>query len=328
MKQHYYIFSLLVLLAACGSKPIQRQTVSVVSNVNVPAFSPDSAYKYIENQVNFGARVPNTKAHLACADYLSNTLSYFGTTVYTQKVKLTAFNGDLLNAVNIVASINPDAPKRILLMSHWDSRPWADHDSVPANKSKAVTGANDGASGVGVLMEIARIIANDSMKIGVDILLFDAEDYGAPSDYKGDSEDSWCLGSQYWSKTPHTPGYRAQFGILLDMVGAADAKFYKEQVSMYYAPQVVDRIWAKASELGFSKYFINKPSGGVTDDHLYVNEIAGIPSVDIIHQNAESDSGFGDFWHTVNDDMSVINKETLMAVGTTLLHIIYEENER
>ncbi len=316
---------LTVLLVSCGSKTSSPVAKTVQNQIDVPSFSSDSAYIYIQNQVDFGPRVPNTNAHEACAIYLSTTLRRFGAQVTEQKVKLTAFNGDILNSVNIVGSYNPKAANRILLMAHWDSRPWSDHDPDVKNRNVQVIGANDGASGVGVLLEIARNLSGLKKDLGVDIVFFDAEDYGAPSDFRGESENSWCLGSQYWSKSPHTPGYRAKFGILLDMVGAQGAQFYKEQVSMYYAPQLMDRIWAKADALGFSSFFVNKLGGAVTDDHLYVNQIAAIPSIDIIQHDPNSDSGFGDYWHTVNDNMSVIQKETLKAVGTTLLHVIYEE---
>ncbi len=297
----------------------QKQTVSV------PAFSADSAYKYIQNQVDFGPRVPNTAAHRACAEYLAAELRNFGASVIEQRAVLRAFNGDMLDAVNIIGSFNPDVKSRVLLFAHWDTRPWADHDPDPANHKKPVLGANDGGSGVGVLLEIARQIGMQAPGIGVDIIFFDAEDYGAPESYTGSATDSWCLGSQYWAANPHIPGYRARYGILLDMVGAADAVFYREQISDYFASNIVNKVWNTASTLGFNRYFINERGGAVTDDHLYVNQIARIPSINIIHYNPHSETGFGDFWHTINDTMDVIDKNTLHAVGTTVMHVIYNE---
>lgn len=306
----------------------RQEAKTVVSKevpVAVPVFSADSAYDFVEQQVNFGPRVPNTDAHKACADYLVSTLKSYGADVMEQKVKLRAFNGDILDANNIIASYKPEAKQRILLFAHWDTRPWSDHDPDPANYNKPVLGANDGASGVGVLLEIARNIGISSPLMGVDIVFFDAEDYGAPENFTGNAENSWCLGSQHWAKSPHVNSYTARFGILLDMVGSPDATFYRDQISEHYAANVVSKVWDKASNLGFEKYFINKPGGAITDDHLYVNQIAGIPSIDIIHYNPNNQHGFGDYWHTVNDDMENIDKQTLFAVGTTVMQVIYNE---
>lgn len=310
---------------AFSCKQEAKTTTKQENIVAVPAFSSDSAYTYIENQVNFGPRVPNTNAHVACAAYLVTTLKSFGAEVTEQKVKLRAFNGEVLNANNIIAAFKPEVKQRILLFAHWDSRPWSDHDPHPANRKKPVLGANDGASGVGVLLEVARNLAIAAPTLGIDIIFFDAEDYGAPETYAGNAEHSWCLGSQHWARSPHVNQYNARFGILLDMVGAKDARFYKDQISVHYAPRIVEKVWGAAHNLGFDKYFVNQLGGAITDDHLYVNQITGIPSIDIIQYNPESKNGFGDYWHTVNDDMSTIDKHTLFAVGTTVMHIIYNE---
>jgi Zn-dependent M28 family amino/carboxypeptidase len=186
--------------------------------------------------------------------------------------------------------------------------------------------ANDGASGVGVLLEMARQFSIQKPEIGVDIIFFDAEDYGAPQNYSGASEDAWCLGSQYWANNPHKAGYTAEFGILLDMVGAPNATFYKEDFSMYYAAGIVEKVWSTAATLGFSNYFRDEKTGAITDDHVYINKIAGIPSIDIIqYRNEGQNSGFGHYWHTVNDTMENIDKNTLFAVGTTVMHVVYNE---
>lgn len=288
-------------------------------------FSADSAYTYVQKQVDFGPRVPNTAAHVQCSAYLTNALKSYGAEVHVQNVKLTAYNGDILNSSNIIGVYNPASTKRILLCAHWDSRPWSDHDPDKANRYKPVTGANDGASGVGVLLEVARQMSKSLPAVGVDIVFFDAEDYGPHEDFKGEAPDAWCLGSQYWAKNPHTQPYNAMYGILLDMVGGEGATFYKEYFSMYYAAPVVNKIWNKAQELGFSDYFIHKAGGAVTDDHYYINTLAGIPCVDIIDYNTSGKSGFVPYWHTVNDTMENISKNTLHAVGTTLMHVIYSE---
>lgn len=319
-----FIVFLALVMSSCQNKSSQT-VVTAPSTFVIPAFSADSAYNFIDKQVAFGPRIPNTQAHRECAGYLSTTLKSFGATVTQQEFQARAFDGTLLNGINIVGSYLPDAPKRILLFAHWDTRPWSDHDPDPANYNTPVTGANDGASGVGVLLEVARHLGQHPPLVGVDIVFFDAEDYGAPESYTGNDMHTWCLGSQYWARNPHQPGYKAAFGILLDMVGAPDATFYKEQISEYYAPDIVRKVWSAAATLGFQRYFIDQPGGSITDDHLYVNRIAGIPSVNIIQYNPTSEKGFGDFWHTVNDTMDKIDRSTLYAVGTTVMYIIYNE---
>jgi len=327
MKKIALILFSIVCIFACNkatSKTNEKQ--QEVNAVQVPLFVSDSAYRYIQTQVDFGPRVPNTKEHAACAKYLSEKLTQFGAQVTEQRVDLKTFDGTTLKAVNIIGSFQPENKKRVLLFAHWDTRPWADHDPNPANRQKPVLGANDGASGVGVLLEIARLINKQQPNVGIDIIFFDAEDYGAPEHLSNaHTANSWCLGSQHWARNPHIPNYRAQYGILLDMVGARGATFYREQISDHYAKHIVDKVWNQAKNLGFDQYFINRSGGAITDDHLYVNQIIGIPSINIIQQDRNSSHGFGHYWHTVNDTMENIDKSTLQAVGTTLLHVIYGE---
>ena len=322
----FVVILVVAMLHAC-QKPSSEQPTnpSPAVSVAVPDFSADSAYTYIARQVAFGPRVPNTPSHLNCAAYLVMQLQQHGAVVTEQQFQARAFNGTLLNGINIIGSFLPDATKRVLLFAHWDTRPWSDHDPNPANYNVPVTGANDGASGVGVLLEIARHLGLNTPAVGVDIIFFDAEDYGAPVSFSGNDQDSWALGSQHWSRNPHQKGYRAAYGILLDMVGAAGATFYKEQISTFYAPDIVQKVWNTARHLGFQRFFIDKPGGYITDDHLYVNRLAGIPSINIIHYDPTSENGFFEHWHTVNDTMENIDRETLYAVGTTLLHVIYNE---
>lgn len=321
-------FVLSFITCACGNKTSKNTTVVEDYQKVSPEFSGDSAYAYVDAQVAFGPRIPNTKEHIACGDYLVSALKRFGAEVQEQKAVLSAFDGTKLNARNIIGSYGLDKKDRVLLFAHWDSRPFSDHDPNPANHHKPLLGANDGASGVGVLLEVARVLQTKAPEVGIDIIFFDAEDYGVPSfvkDYPDPTNNTWCLGSQYWANNPHTPDYKAKYGILLDMVGADGAKFYKEGFSKEYAANVLDKVWSTAVQLGYNNHFINEDGGTVTDDHVPVNEIRRIPSIDIIQFDGNSDSGFFHSWHTQKDDMSNISKETLKAVGQTVLEVIYKE---
>ena len=324
MRKLLIFFLPIFQLVACTQTTKSTQTAE--KSINVPEFNSDSAYQFTKTQVEFGPRVPNTKAHDNCAQYLSATLRRLGAEVIEQKADLAAFDGTILKSINIIGSFNSKAETRILLFSHWDSRPWADNDPNPENHKKPVMAANDGASGVGVLLEMARLMGKNQPTVGVDIVFFDSEDYGQPESVGGQSsEDSWCLGTQYWAKSPHVPGYTARFGILLDMVGAPQAKFFREQSSEYYAEGVVSKVWSQAKGLGFGQFFIDQKGGAITDDHIYVNKIAGIPSIDIIQYDPNSASGFGTYWHTTHDTMDNVDKNTLQAVGSTLMHVVYNE---
>lgn len=320
------VFILLLICYACGSNNKKDETKdSRPERVKAPAFNADSAYSYVKAQVDFGPRVPNTKEHVACGDYLASKLSGFGAQVTSQRADLSAFDGTILKARNIIGAYKPESKKRIALFAHWDTRPWADNDPDEANYHTPILGADDGASGVGVLLEIARQIQLKQPELGVDIILFDAEDYGTPKFHPGESdENSWCLGSQYWSQNFHEEEYNARFGILLDMVGGKGATFYKEGFSNDYAPSVVKKVWEAASQAGFGNYFINQNGGYATDDHLFVNRLAKLPTIDIIPYDAASGE-FTRVWHTVGDNLDAIDPATLKAVGQTVLEVIYNE---
>ena len=320
------LFFLFIILFSCGDggKQVKQEEKK---HIDIPEFNPDTAYVMVEKQLDFGARVSNTTANKKCAIFLSNKLKTFIPATQIQIGKMKAFNGTLLDVQNIIASYNPNNPNRVMLCSHWDSRPFADWDPEEKNHTKPVPGANDGASGVGILIEIARQLSINKPDIGVDIILFDTEDYGAPKTYKKDSqvEDDWGLGAQYWATNPHKKDYRAKFGILLDMVGAKGAEFYMEKYSMNFAPDVVRKVWNTAGDIGYSNFFISQESSAITDDHYYVNTLRNLPTIDIIHHDSNSKTGFFPFWHTTKDDITHIDKETLKAVGQTLLTVVYNE---
>ena len=246
----------------------------------------------------------------------------------TDSLKSLIYKGDTIPIYNLIAEFNPKASKRILLCAHWDTRPFADQDGDPANHNKPIAGANDGGSGVGVLLEIARLLKENPVSIGVDIVLFDLEDFGQPDFAEGPKkEDTYALGSQYWSQYPHVPGYQAKYGILLDMVGAANSRFRIEGFSQQYAPSVVQKVWSTASDLGYGAFFPAEMGPPIQDDHFYINTVKGIPTVDIIHLENNGYQTFHSSWHTMQDDMSVIDPMTLKAVGQTILTVVVREDK-
>jgi len=320
-------------MLCCGQKaakapetgtPAISTEILAKKSITTPVFNPDSAYSYISKQTSFGPRVPNTQSHKSCASWLSSELERHGAMLYVQTATLTAYNGERLDARNIIGSFNPDSQRRLLLFAHWDTRPYADQDGKSELQKLPIEGADDGGSGVGVLLEIARQLGTAKPKIGIDIIFFDAEDYGTPSFEKEHKQDVWCLGSQFWAKNPHIPNYKAEFGILLDMVGSRGATFYKEYTSLRFASQYVELVWTAARDLGYGKFFINAKGGQIIDDHQYVINGRRIPCIDIINYNPETESGFGQHWHTHNDNLNIIDRQTLKAVGQTLLDVIYK----
>ena len=319
--------SLGLLNFACGDQKREEKIPISPKVVSVPSFSADSAYNYIQAQVDFGPRVPNTDAHVRCGDYLIKSLRNFGAEVEVQSFESTAYDGTRYQLRNIIGSYNTDATKRILLAAHWDTRRFADKDDQ--RTQEPIDGANDGGSGVAVLLEIGRVINSAGPDVGVDIIFFDGEDNGTEEGYEGNvlsenpEHNGWCLGSQYWSRNKHSKSYTAYYGILLDMVGAKGAKFYREKGSMSYAPGIVKKVWDKGNELGYSRYFVYKDGGEVTDDHLFVYHWGKIQMIDIIEYN--EDTFFGSYHHTHKDNMNIIDKNTLQAVGETVLNVIYYE---
>lgn len=297
--------------------------------VKVPSFNADSAFFFIEKQVAFGPRIPNSTAHRQCADYLVATLQRLGATTQVQNFEAQSFDKQTWKGTNIIASLNPKASKRILLAAHWDSRRFSDKEKDTTLHNKPIDAADDGASGVAVILEILRTIQNSPEKpsVGLDVIFFDLEDDGTPERNNSESEnnDFWCLGSKHWSKNKHQANYSAYFGILLDMVGAKGATFYKEPFSLEFAEGVVNEVWQTAQRLGYGNYFIGQKAkiqlGGIMDDHFYVNRDAKIPMIDIINY----DNTFAPHHHTQADNLSIIDKNTLKAVGQTVLQVIYQQ---
>lgn len=305
-----------LILGGCGSKKVSADTsVPETPTVEV-TFDADSAYSYVARQVAFGPRVPNTIAHRQCGEWLSAELKKRGLKVIEQPAELKAFDGTKLNALNIFGQYNPDKEDRMLLLAHWDCRPWADQDPNPANRKTPIDGANDGASGVGVILEIARQLSLLKPDKGVDVLFVDAEDWGTEGD-----EQSWAMGARYFMEHLPIENYAPREAILLDMVGGKDAVFCREYFSEQAAPRLAQSLWGIAESLGHGAMFLNRFGGAVTDDHVQLIS-HGIPTVDIIEYHPEDEVGFDPNWHTLNDNLDGIDPATLQAVGETVLTYI------
>lgn len=314
----YFGGLLILLLAGCSNSQQQRLNFEAKGR-SVPEFSADTAYQFIEKQLSFGPRNPGSKGHRAAAEYLLDKLKTYAGSDYAFAQHFTAegYNGDSLQLTNIIAAFNPTATDRIMLCAHWDTRPRADKDSV--NTDQPILGADDGGSGVAVLLELARLFSKQAPPIGVDLVLFDGEDYGKSGD-----TGKYFLGSRYWAQNPPVEGYAPRFGILLDMVGGQNAKFPKEQYSMRYAPGLVNELWSIADQTAAGSLFVDKTGNAISDDHVIINRILGIPTIDIIRHNTQKKGmGFAPYWHTHSDDLDIISKKTLDAVGQVLTELIY-----
>ena len=330
----YFFLSFFVILMSysCsneGNKELKKEKPIKENWIKGKEFNADSAFQYVKKQVDFGPRVPKTITHKKCGDWLVEKLKKFELQVTEQIGEVVAFNGEKLPLRNIIAELNPNSSNRVLLCAHWDTRPFADRDST--NINQPILGANDGASGVGVLLEIARVLSLDSLQIGVDFIFFDVEDYGAPS-YNSSffdlnsMNDTWCLGSQYWCYNLPEDYQKPKFGILLDMVGAKNAVFPKEEISRQYAGYYLNKIWKVGNYLGYGNYFKKKIAPPLTDDHTYINKLAQIPTLDIIHYDVSPFTNrfdFGRFHHTHQDNLEIIHLPTLKATGQTVLTYLY-----
>ncbi len=324
-------FAAICCMAACkGRTQSTQKKADTIAMAHCPKFQADSAMQYIVEQCDFGPRVPGTKAWEQCAQWIENKFQSMGCETEVQATEVKVWDGTMVPCRNIIARINPQITDRILLCAHWDSRPWADNDAEEKNHKKPVLAANDGASGVAVMIELARNIMQDSTKIttGIDFVCFDVEDMGAPEWAEAyEIENDWCLGSAYWATQAAQNNYKARFGILFDMVGGRGSTFAQEGVSRHFADPIVQLLWNTAHQLGYGHFFPKKDGGFVTDDHLNVNQIARIPTIDIIPYHEDGPSNFGPTWHTINDTPENIDPNVLEAVGQSVLQLIYNENQ-
>lgn len=330
MKVIFLSFLLLLSVALTGCKNQNQASAGQDTDtiaVTQVQFDADSAYASVVAQCDFGPRVPGSAAHDRCGDYIVARFKALGLSVSEQRADQKAWDGKVLHTRNIIAAYRPELADRIIICTHWESRPWADADPDSSLHREPVMAANDGASGVAVMLEVARKLEELKPELGIDFICFDSEDYGMPYWAETDEMENgsdWCLGSQYWAAHPHVPGYKARFGILLDMVGGRDARFCFEGISMRYASEVMVQVWDAAGRAGASQLFLTEQGGYAQDDHVPMNEVAGIPTIDIIPY-VEGEHTFGATWHTTQDTPENISRETLKGVGQTLLQFLSEK---
>ncbi len=316
------VTTLCFVFTSCKEDKAPVTAPAPITKRKVPAFNASNAYANIEAQLAFGTRVPGSEGHAKVINWIESELKSHNAKVIKQDFKASFYDKKNVPCTNIIGQLNPDAPKRILLAAHFDSRIVADKDDE--RKEEPIPGADDGGSGVAVLLEIARLVNENGIDIGVDFIFFDAEDQGQPGP-NGDPA-SWAIGSQYWAKNIVPSGYKAKFGILLDMVGSDKATFGKEEYSTRFAPLEQKKIWELAKNMGYSDFFRDEVYGPVYDDHIAVNRDAGIKMVDIINQSPDDRSSFGHYHHTHDDNIDVISKRTLQVVGQVVTSVLYNES--
>lgn len=320
------LLAISMLFGACAGRPASANpTASVASekqSAAIPVFSGDSAYAAVAAQVDMGPRYPGSDAAEECAVWIKEQLNKYGAdTVIVQHDMVP----DPMNTSrrvplnNILGRFNTQAKNRIMLVAHYDTRPIADEESDPTLAAKPIPGANDGGSGVGVMIELARLMSLKRPDAGVDLLFVDLEDSGTTHE-----DDTWCIGSQYFaSHLPFTSAAdRPRAAIVLDMVGAPGARFHRELFSDHYNRGLVDRVWGAARVAGYASRFPDEAGGAILDDHLPLIR-AGIPTIDIVENRAEATGSFPAAWHTHADDMTNIDRATLEAVGRTMAQVIY-----
>jgi glutaminyl-peptide cyclotransferase len=279
---------------------------SAAAPVPASAFDADRAYADLKKQVDFGPRVPNTDGHDKCRDWLIAELNKS-----LGNAKRQDFDYQLpdktLHMSNLLAQVNPDAKKQVMLCAHWDTRPTADMEIDPKKQKQPIPGANDGASGVAVLLELARVFAAKKPDVGVQIVLWDGEDYGPQVNHM-------FLGAKHYAKDPAVP--RPDYAILIDMIGDKDLGIPREQNSQNVAPEVNDKVWKAAAALGITQ-FQDKVGQPIEDDHIPLQE-AGWKAIDLI------DFDYGP-WHTLDDTPDKCSPASLKAVGDVLARVVYDE---
>jgi hypothetical protein len=289
---------LLVFAAACGrtAAPPARE------------FDADRAMARVEQQLAFGPRIPGTEGHRAMAAWLDSLARAVADTVVVQRWTHMTAAGDSVPMVNVIARFNPTADTRVLYLAHWDTRPRADAASSP-DTTQPVPGANDGASGVAVLLGVMDALRAAPPEVGVDLLFVDGEDLG---DF-GPPRVDVLIGSSYYAANP-LPSGRPEFAVVWDMVGAQNVRIKRESLGSVAAPDVMNLIWTTAAEMGYGHIFVEESVGPITDDHVPLID-AGIRTVDVIGWPY-------DHWHTIHDTYDKISRESLEAVGNVAVAVL------
>ena len=289
---------------------------SIGCQTRIPVFNGNAAFTHLVAQCDFGPRNPGSVGHQKALDYFLNVLTTLADTVSTQSfTEIMPRSKQKVEMHNIIAQFNPKAKKQIMISAHWDTRPWGDRSLSIMRKDQPILGANDGASGVAILLELAKVLHDNPQKIGVNLVLFDAEDFGS-------SGDSWsyCKGSQYFAK--NLPITLPEYAINLDMVGDANLEIYIERISYKQNPSLVLDLWGLAEELKLSG-FKKMAKHSIFDDHVPLYELAGIPAVDIIDFDYPDEKT--NYHHTYNDIVENCSPESLRQVGTLMVHHIYNQ---
>lgn len=292
---------LLLLSVSCSAAPIK-----------VPSADPARLMALLETQCAYGPRYPGSEGHKQIHEFLRTSLEGPEISVVRQPFTIVGYDQDTLEMANWVASFKPASSTRILICSHFDTRPRADSDPSPAKRGMPIIGANDAGSGTAILLYLAEVMRKNPPPVGVDLVFFDGEDYGREGDLQ-----MYCLGSQYFAK--QNANYRPSLGILLDMVGKKDLTLYKERNSMQFAPDMVERVFSMAKKLGVGE-FKDSAKHTVYDDHIPLNQ-AGIRCIDLIDFDYPA-------WHTLGDTPDKCSGQSLAQVTKVLLDLIYRSKEK
>ena len=286
---------------------------------NVPRFDENHAFSYLVAQCDFGPRNPGSDGYYACLDYLITELDQSANEIILQDFSYQErrYNKQY-NLENIIARFNPDSEFQTVISAHWDTRPWADQEDLRQDRDQPIIGANDGASGVAILLELAKIMGENPPPIGVNLVFFDGEDLGVPGE-----NETYCQGSRFFAKNLPIP--RPDEAINLDMVGDKQLVLPIERYSLEYHPELVRHLWDRAKDMGLDA-FIGRVDYAIYDDHIPLNEIAGIPSIDII--DFKYPNSYANFWHTLNDIPENCSEESLGQVGALMVDYIYNREEQ
>ena len=280
-------------LAACEPKVSGPQT----------AFKGDSALAYVRTQLAFGPRIPGSEGARRTGDWITAQMKLRADSVVEQRWKHVTARGDTIEMRNILARFRPTATERVLYVAHWDTRPFSDAAVNAESRKMPVPGANDGASGVAILMGVADVLKATPPVYGVDLLFVDGEDYG---DFGPPLKDV-LIGSTWFANNLPSPDYRPIFGVLWDMVGDKDLNIYQEGYSIQHAPEIVARVWQTAEDLGYRDFFISRGGGPVTDDHLPLLQ-KGLRVIDVIDIDYDAH-------HKPTDTIDKVSAKSLQIVG-------------